>query len=373
MAFIESKHTFAAIERIRKELSVFALLISIGSMVVFSVMYAYLLFSNLSNPIYLIAYIILFVVVIVSFVIEMILKVRKTDNRKTIRIKEERKRFISIFTKTFKYLAKSVTVLLALYSSFNQSKSDLDTIMNIVSCVILCLQVLFEFILCFVIRYIDYIKLGFELDVDSSLVAKLLFCPQLKAKKWEKKAFAHRGDSYYTVQETKIINMLVGDAEKLKQEREQQLKLSIQKSKQEIKESTDIELKPKTKEKLEKKYEVATVEAKDLLASPEKIDKILIKAEELCSKLPDNVAPLKYIPEFLSLINNYISGKYKDISPASVISVLAVILYFVSPFDIIPDILPVVGYFDEAYIIGLCLNTVSEELEKFLLWRNNIK
>ena len=73
MAFIESKHTFAAIERIRKELSVFALLISIGSMVVFSVMYAYLLFSNLSNPIYLIAYIILFVVVIVSFVIEMIL------------------------------------------------------------------------------------------------------------------------------------------------------------------------------------------------------------------------------------------------------------------------------------------------------------
>ena len=120
MAFIESKHTFAAIERIRKELSVFALLISIGSMVVFSVMYAYLLFSNLSNPIYLIAYIILFVVVIVSFVIEMILKVRKTDNRKTIRIKEN---YGKSYTELIqKIMPETKSFILFEFRSFNHTK-----------------------------------------------------------------------------------------------------------------------------------------------------------------------------------------------------------------------------------------------------------
>lgn len=369
MAFIESKHTLAAIERIKKELSIFAVILSIGSMVIFSIYYGYLIFTNILVPVYLIAYIILFVLVIVTFVIEMILKVKRSDDRKTVRIKAERKRFISIFTKSLKYLAKTSTVVLALYGSLINNNSDLKTIMSIVSCVTLGIQLLFEFILCFVNRYIDYLKIGFELDFDSSLVTKVFLGKQLKVKKLEKKVYGLKGDSFYTEQETKIINMLVEDADKLKQEREQQLKLRIQTSKQEIKKLTDVKLKPHVKEKLEKKYEIAIVEAKELLASPEKIDKLLIKAEELCSKLPGDVAALKYIPEFLSLLNNYVAGKYKDISVTSVIAVVAVIIYFVSPFDIIPDILPVVGYFDEAYVIGLCLNTISDELEKFLIWR----
>lgn len=370
MAFVETKHTLAAVDRIKKELSVFMMIISIGSMLIFSCYYAYLICSNLNSITHLIAYIVLFVIAIMSFIIEMVLKNKKNDSRKIIRLKVERKRFISIFTKSFKYLAKSITIGLALYETLTNPTSDLKLLINIGSCAVLVISLIAEFITYFANRYMDYLKIGFELDFDSSMVAKVFFKKQLKAKALETKVYTLQGDSIYTVQEQKIIQMLTTNADLLKKEREEALSLKIKTSKLEIKELTDKKLSIKQKEKVEKKYEASIVDATALMNMPEKLDKLLIKAENLVAKLPGDVSALKYIPEFLSLINNYISGKYKDISAKSVIATVAVIIYFVAPFDIIPDALPVVGYVDEAFVIGKCLEIIDEELEKFITWRS---
>ena len=78
-----------------------------------------------------------------------------------------------------------------------------------------------------------------------------------------------------------------------------------------------------------------------------------------------------YLPEFLSLINNYISGRYKDVSIKSVVAVVAVIIYFVAPYDVIPDFIPKIGYLDETYVVDKCLDIINDDLDKFLKWRNN--
>ena len=115
MAFIETKHTRAVFEKIKKELSVFLIIVSIVSMIAFSVYYGYLIYNNLESIIHLIAYIILFALVIISFIIELVLKTKKTDKRKEKREKLERKRIITISKKSYLSMLSNRKILESKY------------------------------------------------------------------------------------------------------------------------------------------------------------------------------------------------------------------------------------------------------------------
>ena len=43
-------------------------------------------------------------------------------------------------------------------------------------------------------------------------------------------------------------------------------------------------------------------------------------------------------------------------------------IYFVSPLDVIPDSIPVLGYIDDALVVGLALKTVRADLDAFMEW-----
>ncbi len=51
-------------------------------------------------------------------------------------------------------------------------------------------------------------------------------------------------------------------------------------------------------------------------------------------------------------------------------SIIAAIVYFVSPIDLIPDFIPIVGYIDDVFIIGLVIRSVKADLDRFLLWES---
>ena len=46
----------------------------------------------------------------------------------------------------------------------------------------------------------------------------------------------------------------------------------------------------------------------------------------------------------------------------------AVLAYALSPIDLIPDFIPVVGYADDAAVIAWVLNSIAEELKDFKNW-----
>jgi uncharacterized membrane protein YkvA (DUF1232 family) len=39
--------------------------------------------------------------------------------------------------------------------------------------------------------------------------------------------------------------------------------------------------------------------------------------------------------------------------------------YVVLPIDVIPDFIPVVGWLDDAFVLGLAMTTLKDEIEKF--------
>jgi uncharacterized membrane protein YkvA (DUF1232 family) len=49
----------------------------------------------------------------------------------------------------------------------------------------------------------------------------------------------------------------------------------------------------------------------------------------------------------------------------TVSAVTAALLYFVSPIDLIPDFIPVIGYLDDLLVLGLCVRLVRDDLREY--------
>lgn len=71
----------------------------------------------------------------------------------------------------------------------------------------------------------------------------------------------------------------------------------------------------------------------------------------------------------LQLVKDYFKGNYREV-PYWVIGAAALALFYVfSPLDAIPDLVPGLGYLDDATVLAFCLKLVETELEKYRQWR----
>ncbi|MEZ0610026.1 YkvA family protein [Fibrella sp. WM1] len=68
------------------------------------------------------------------------------------------------------------------------------------------------------------------------------------------------------------------------------------------------------------------------------------------------------------LVKAYASGDYRQISTKTIVSVLASLVYFVSPIDVIPDVLPFVGFADDIALMVWLFNSLQNELINFRSW-----
>jgi uncharacterized membrane protein YkvA (DUF1232 family) len=65
----------------------------------------------------------------------------------------------------------------------------------------------------------------------------------------------------------------------------------------------------------------------------------------------------------------YWRGEYRAISPKALISVVAGLMYFLSPVDAIPDFIPVFGMLDDIAVLAWLMKVLDDELNAFRAWR----
>ena len=66
-----------------------------------------------------------------------------------------------------------------------------------------------------------------------------------------------------------------------------------------------------------------------------------------------------------SLLKDYKNGSYREISKKSMLIIIGGLLYLVNPADVIPDFVPLIGFLDDATLIGLIFKQLNEELTKY--------
>jgi uncharacterized membrane protein YkvA (DUF1232 family) len=68
------------------------------------------------------------------------------------------------------------------------------------------------------------------------------------------------------------------------------------------------------------------------------------------------------------LVRAYLRGDYREVRLRSLLSVLAGLLYFLSPVDLIPDLFVVIGFTDDVVVLALVFRVVRQELAGFRAW-----
>jgi len=84
-------------------------------------------------------------------------------------------------------------------------------------------------------------------------------------------------------------------------------------------------------------------------------------AEQKAANLGEKASDFKLM---ISMIKDTFSGKYK-MNPWSMSIIIGTIIYVISPLDAVPDIIPVLGWLDDASIVGFAISKLFEEIERY--------
>ncbi len=129
------------------------------------------------------------------------------------------------------------------------------------------------------------------------------------------------------------------------------------------------ENRPLDESKVQQVYQASCADAEKILNDPDKVADLMKKLEKKLKEVPNLGDQLAYLPRMGMMINSYIKKEYLDVSTGSIIAAIGAIIYFVSPIDIIPDFIPVVGLLDDVAIVGLALNASKADIDKYMEWR----
>ena len=100
------------------------------------------------------------------------------------------------------------------------------------------------------------------------------------------------------------------------------------------------------------------------------LDDVFLKigqTTELFYKVQDSVIALT------RMLRAWMQGDYKNISTKSIIAVVAALIYFVNPLDLIPDFIPIIGQLDDIFILGYLIKMLNKEIERFMVWEKEQK
>ncbi|WP_456325151.1 YkvA family protein [Desulfonauticus submarinus] len=131
-------------------------------------------------------------------------------------------------------------------------------------------------------------------------------------------------------------------------------------------------LNKKDKEKLEKFFldQRKHVNEHDL-------DNAITKGKEKITMLQDNIPSSleeiwQAIVDMWNMLKDFREGRY-ELPWKTIAAIVAALLYFISPVDLLPDFIPVLGYLDDAVVIGFALKLIQNDLEKYRQYKKEDK
>jgi uncharacterized membrane protein YkvA (DUF1232 family) len=121
-----------------------------------------------------------------------------------------------------------------------------------------------------------------------------------------------------------------------------------------------------------KAYRRAEREAREVVKNPRQAASLARKATNKASVHSSDLGnALDELETLLRVIRAYAKGDYRELPTKTMIAAVAAVVYFVSPADLIPDPIPVIGYVDDVAVLFFVVKAISADLEKFRRWESD--
>lgn len=111
---------------------------------------------------------------------------------------------------------------------------------------------------------------------------------------------------------------------------------------------------------------VGEEDVKDTLGKEDEIKKLFKRVKVLARYCND-------LCEIFELLRDRARGTYKETPWRTVAALTGALIYVLSPIDLILDLIPVIGFLDDAIVIGLAIKLAQPDLEKYRAWKASCK
>jgi uncharacterized membrane protein YkvA (DUF1232 family) len=106
--------------------------------------------------------------------------------------------------------------------------------------------------------------------------------------------------------------------------------------------------------------------------TPKDIQKVISRSEDLQRKFSARGPLARFVEDgklLIAIVKDYWAGAYRQIPYGVIASIVFTLIYVLNPFDMVPDILPLIGQLDDVAVLGACLLLVEHDLHNYKDWK----
>ena len=96
-------------------------------------------------------------------------------------------------------------------------------------------------------------------------------------------------------------------------------------------------------------------------------DKVMNNADRI-EKIVSNGTLSKFMKDvklYFKMLSDVFSRRYTRVPKGTVAAIVGTLLYVLSPVEVIPYVIPVVGYLDDAAVLALCLKFAKHDVDEY--------
>lgn len=102
------------------------------------------------------------------------------------------------------------------------------------------------------------------------------------------------------------------------------------------------------------------------------VEIVVSKSEELKRRFSAKGPLARFVVDgklMISIVKDYWARAYREVPYGILSSIVFTLIYVFNPFDIVPDMLPLIGQVDDVAVLGICLMLVEQDLYKYKDWK----
>ncbi len=116
-------------------------------------------------------------------------------------------------------------------------------------------------------------------------------------------------------------------------------------------------------------FDKALKKAEKMMENQQFLSKLLDEAFAKMGQVTEKLYDVQdQLFAMLRMISAWMRREYTEVSPQAIIAVIAAVIYFVNPLDLISDAIPFIGLIDDIAVLSYVISTFNKEIERFMDW-----
>ncbi len=102
------------------------------------------------------------------------------------------------------------------------------------------------------------------------------------------------------------------------------------------------------------------------------VEKVVSRSEEIKKKFTPYGPLKKFVDDaklLIAMVKDYWRKIYRQTPYGTIGAIVFTLIYILNPFDLVPDVLPIIGQVDDASVFTACLMLIQRDLSQYKKWK----